>query len=58
VEQTAENLQMSQEVLQVMKGFTDAMNSIQKNGVRGNWSLFDLEKIQKGKSSIQSSTEM
>jgi hypothetical protein len=58
VDQPVENLQLSPEVLQVMKGFTDAMINIQKNGVRGNWSLFDLEKIQKGKSSIQSSTEM
>ena len=58
VDNPVENLQLSPEVLQVMKGFTDAMNNIQKNGVRGNWSLFDLEKIQKGKSSIQSSTEM
>jgi len=34
------------------------LDRIEKNGVKGNWSLFDLEKIQDNKSNIQSATEM
>ena len=41
-----------------MHRFADAVEKLQKNGIRGNWSLFDLEKIQKNKSQIQSATEM
>jgi len=56
--QMTQTLPVSSEALQVMKDFTLAMNNIQKNGIRGNWSLFDLEKIQNHKSSIRSTTDM
>lgn len=41
-----------------MHRFADAVEGLQKNGVRGNWSLWDLEKIQQDKANIQSSTQM
>jgi hypothetical protein len=41
-----------------MHRFANAMEELQKNGVRGNWSLWDLEKIQQDKSSLQSATDM
>lgn len=34
------------------------LDRMDKNGVRGNWSLFDLEKIQKDKSTLQSAVDM
>ncbi len=56
--QPLENMHMSPEALQVMRDFTTTLKNIQKNGIRGNWSLFDLEKIQNNKSSILSTTDM
>lgn len=41
-----------------MLRFSDAVEKLQKDGVRGNWSLFDLEKIQRNKSQIESATNM
>ena len=41
-----------------MHRFADAVNNLQKNGVQGKWSLFDLEKIQKDKTNLQSATDM
>jgi hypothetical protein len=41
-----------------MHRFADAVNNLQKNGVQGKWSLFDLEKIQKDKANLQSATDM
>ena len=41
-----------------MLRFADAVDKLQKDGVRGNWSLFDLEKIQKNKSQLESATNM
>lgn len=41
-----------------MKDITQTLKQIQKDGIKGNWSLFDLEKIQKDKSTILSATEM
>jgi hypothetical protein len=41
-----------------MHRFADAVDKLQKDGVRGNWSLFDLEKIQRNKSQIESATNM
>ena len=41
-----------------MHRFADAVDKLQKDGVRGNWSLFDLEKIQKNKSQLESATDM
>jgi hypothetical protein len=41
-----------------MHRFADAVDKLQKDGIRGNWSLFDLEKIQKNKSQIESASNM
>jgi len=41
-----------------MHRFADAVEKLQKDGVRGNWSLFDLEKIQLNKSQLESATNM
>ncbi|MFZ4545876.1 MAG: phage tail tape measure protein [Bacteroidales bacterium] len=41
-----------------MHRFADAVEKLQKDGVRGNWSLFDLEKIQRNKSQLESATDM
>ena len=41
-----------------MLRFADAVDKLQKDGVRGNWSLFDLEKIQRNKSQLESATDM
>jgi len=49
---------MSSAEIAAMNRYSAAMESLVKNGVRGNWSLFDLEKIQSDKASLQSATEM
>ena len=41
-----------------MNRFADAVTNLQKNGVQGKWSLFDLEKIQKNKSQLESASNM
>jgi len=41
-----------------MHRFADAVSNLQKNGVQGKWSLFDLEKIQKSKSQLESASNM
>jgi hypothetical protein len=41
-----------------MHRFADAVTNLQKNGVQGKWSLFDLEKIQRDKAQLLSATEM
>ena len=41
-----------------MLRFANAIDKLQENGIHGKWSLFDLEKIQKDKSNIQSATNM
>lgn len=56
--QTSNTGRMSVEEIQVMKEFTDELRQTRKEGLRGKWSLFDLEKIQKDKSSIQSAADM
>ena len=42
----------------IMKEFTEELRRTREEGLRGKWSLNDLEKIQKDKSDIQSATEM
>jgi hypothetical protein len=41
-----------------MHRFANAIDKLQENGIQGKWNLFDLEKIQKDKSNIQSATNM
>ncbi|MFZ4548358.1 MAG: hypothetical protein ACOYN4_13015, partial [Bacteroidales bacterium] len=46
------------DIASAMHRFADAVNNLQKNGVQGKWSLFDLEKIQRDKARLQAATDM
>jgi hypothetical protein len=43
---------------ETLKDLAAEIKLLRENGVLGKWSLFDLEKIQKDKSNIQSATDM
>lgn len=48
----------SEELIRAMHRFADAAEQLQKDGVKGNWSLFDLEQIQQKKKDLQSVTQL
>jgi hypothetical protein len=48
--------QQSADFTAAVEKFTASVDKLQKGGIKGNWSLFDLEKIQNDKASIQSNT--
>ena len=44
--------------IKVLNKLTEAVTELQKKGVKGNWSLFDLEKIQTNKRYVEKSIDM
>lgn len=49
---------VSPDMINAMNRFSDTVDKLQKEGIPGKWNLFDLEKIQDQKSTIESSTTM
>ena len=56
--QTSNSGRMSDAEIRAMKEFTEELRQTRKEGLRGNWYLRDLEKIQDSKSNIVSNTKL